>query len=139
MPQILCIDDEQNILDLLTFNLEAAGHTTITATTGADGLRIAADQSPALILLDLMLPDMDGTEVCKQLKASSNTSGIPIIMLTEKDSELDKILGLELGADDYMTKPFSVRELVARVKSHPPPVCATRRFCRHHQARSLDH
>lgn len=117
MPQILCIDDEQNILDLLTFNLEAAGHTTITATTGADGLRIAADQSPALILLDLMLPDMDGTEVCKQLKASSNTSGIPIIMLTEKDSELDKILGLELGADDYMTKPFSVRELVARVKA----------------------
>ena len=117
MPHILCIDDEQNILDLLTFNLEAAGYGTLTATTGADGLAVAISQPPSLILLDLMLPDMDGTEVCKRLKANPMTSSIPIIMLTAKDSEVDKVLGLELGADDYMTKPFSIRELVARVKA----------------------
>ena len=117
MPHILCIDDEQNILDLLTFNLEAAGYSTLTASTGADGLAVAKQAIPSLILLDLMLPDMDGTDVCKQLKADPMTASIPIIMLTAKDSEVDKILGLELGADDYITKPFSVRELVARVKA----------------------
>ena len=117
MAMILCIDDEQNILDLITFNLEAAGYTTIAATTAAEGLSIAFDQSPAAILLDLMLPDIDGLEVCRRLKASSVTSSIPIIMLTAKDSDVDKVLGLELGADDYMTKPFSVKELVARVKA----------------------
>lgn len=117
MPHILCIDDEQNILDLLTFNLEAAGYSTLTASTGADGLAVAKQAIPSLILLDLMLPDMDGTDVCKGLKADPMTASIPIIMLTAKDSEVDKILGLELGADDYMTKPFSVRELVARVKA----------------------
>ena len=117
MAMILCIDDEQNILDLITFNLEAAGYTTIAATTAAEGLSIAFDQSPAAILLDLMLPDIDGLEVCRRLKESSATSSIPIIMLTAKDSDVDKVLGLELGADDYMTKPFSVRELVARVKA----------------------
>ena len=117
MPHILCIDDEQNILDLLSFNLEAAGYSTLTATTGADGLAVAKQAIPSAILLDLMLPDMDGTDVCKGLKADPMTASIPIIMLTAKDSEVDKILGLELGADDYMTKPFSVRELVARVKA----------------------
>ena len=117
MAMILCIDDEQNILDLITFNLEAAGYTTIATTTAAEGLSIAFDQSPAAILLDLMLPDIDGLEVCRRLKESSATSSIPIIMLTAKDSDVDKVLGLELGADDYMTKPFSVRELVARVKA----------------------
>ena len=103
-PLILCIDDEQNILDLLSFNLEAAGYSVITAATAAEGI-IAANQSPAIILLDLMLPDMEGTEVCRRLKNNSLTAGIPIIMLTAKDSEVDKILGLELGADDYITKP----------------------------------
>ena len=117
MSLILCIDDEQNILDLLSFNLEAAGYTVATAATGAEGLSIASTQSPVLILLDLMLPDTEGTEVCKRLKASPATSSIPIIMLTAKDSEVDKVLGLELGADDYMTKPFSMRELIARVKA----------------------
>lgn len=117
MPHILCIDDEQNILALLTFNLEAAGYNTLTATTGADGLAVAKQAMPSMILLDLMLPDMNGTDVCKQLKADPMTASIPIIMLTAKDSEVDKILGLELGADDYITKPFSVRELVARVKA----------------------
>ncbi len=116
-PLVLCIDDEQNILDLLTFNLNAAGFDTATATDGASGLASAANSGPSLILLDLMLPDMEGTEVCKKLKASSLTASIPIIMLTAKDSEVDKILGLELGADDYITKPFSVKELIARIKA----------------------
>ena len=117
MPHILCIDDEPSILQLLTFNLEAAGYNTLTASTGAAGLVVAKQAMPSLVLLDLMLPGMDGMEVCKQLKADPMTASIPIIMLTAKDSEVDKILGLELGADDYMTKPFSVRELVARVKA----------------------
>ena len=117
MPHILCIDDELNILELLTYNLEATGYTVTTAATAKDGLLIATNDPPALIILDLMLPDMDGIELCKRLKAESITSSIPIIMLTAKDSEKDKVLGLELGADDYMTKPFSVRELVARVKA----------------------
>ena len=116
-PLVLCIDDEQNILELLSFNLEASGYETVTATNGTAGLELAVSKAPSLILLDLMLPDMDGTEVCRQLKAGPTTASIPIIMLTAKDSEVDKILGLELGADDYITKPFSVRELIARVKA----------------------
>ncbi len=116
-PLILCVDDEQHILDLLTFNLEAAGYATITAANGTDALALATASTPALVLLDLMLPDLSGMEVCKRLKATPLTAGIPVIMLTAKDSETDKILGLELGADDYVTKPFSVRELTARVKA----------------------
>ena len=116
-PLILCVDDEQNILDLLTFNLQSSGYDTITALDGATALSLAKAQSPALVLLDLMLPDIDGLDVCQRLKASATTSSIPIIMLTAKGSETDKILGLELGADDYITKPFSVRELIARVKA----------------------
>ena len=113
-PLVLCIDDEQNILELLSFNLEASGYDTVTATSGAAGLEQAVSKSPALILLDLMLPKLDGYEVCQRIREFSKT---PIIMLTAKDSEVDKILGLELGADDYITKPFSVRELIARVKA----------------------
>ena len=116
-PLILCVDDEQNILDLLTFNLQSSGYDTTTAQDGAMALEIAKGQTPALILLDLMLPDISGIEVCQRLKESPATASIPIIMLTAKDSETDKILGLELGADDYITKPFSVRELIARVKA----------------------
>jgi len=115
-PTILCIDDEINILALLQFNLESAGYAAVTATTGADGIAAAAGR-PSLILLDLMLPDIDGTEVCSKLKMDPVTASIPIIMITAKDSEVDKILGLELGADDYITKPFSVREVIARVKA----------------------
>ena len=116
-PLILCVDDEQNILDLLTFNLQSSGYETITALDGTTALTLAKAQNPALILLDLMLPDIDGLDVCQRLKAGATTSAIPIIMLTAKGSETDKILGLELGADDYITKPFSVRELIARVKA----------------------
>ena len=114
---ILCVDDEQNILDLLSFNLAAANYQILTAANGTEALSIANTQHPALILLDLMLPDMDGIEVTRRLKASAATASIPVIMLTAKDSETDKVLGLELGADDYITKPFSVREVVARVKA----------------------
>jgi len=116
-PLILCIDDEQHILDLLTFNLQSSGYDTATATDGATGLALATSQSPALILLDLMLPDMDGSDVCRKLKSAPATADIPIIMLTAKGDESDKVLGLEIGADDYVTKPFSVRELAARVRA----------------------
>lgn len=112
---ILCVDDEQNILDLLQFNLETNGYTVITATNGAAA--IAAAPGTDLVLLDLMLPDTDGITVCKKLKSNPITESIPVIMLTAKDSETDKILGLELGADDYITKPFSIRELLARIKA----------------------
>ena len=115
-PTILCVDDEQNILDLLAFNLEEAGYAVITALNGNDGLQVA-EHIPSLILLDLMLPDIGGIEVCRRLKSSPTTASIPIIMLTAKGDEVDKILGLEMGADDYITKPFSVRELIARVKA----------------------
>ena len=114
---ILCVDDEAHILELLTFNLEATGYRVVTAANGEDALTVCQHDRPALILLDIMLPGIDGVEVCRRLKSQSNTQDIPIIMLTAKGDEVDKILGLELGADDYITKPFSVRELVARVKA----------------------
>ncbi|MBR0464803.1 MAG: response regulator transcription factor [Clostridia bacterium] len=114
---ILCVDDEAHILELLTFNLEATGYRVVTTANGEDALTVCQHDRPALILLDLMLPGIDGVEVCRRLKSQTNTQDIPIIMLTAKGDEVDKILGLELGADDYITKPFSVRELVARVKA----------------------
>ena len=116
-PLILCVDDEQHILDLLTFNLEANGYAVMTATNGTDALKTLASIPVSLVLLDLMLPDMDGNSVCQKIRSNPMTATIPIIMLTAKDSETDKVLGLELGADDFVTKPFSVRELVARVKA----------------------
>jgi two-component system phosphate regulon response regulator PhoB len=110
------VDDEPDVLDLVTYNLGLAGFQTETAVDGADALRKARTSSPDLILLDLMLPEMDGLEVCKLLRRDTKTSGIPIIMLTARASELDRIVGLELGATDYVPKPFSPRELVLRVK-----------------------
>ncbi|MDN3955632.1 response regulator transcription factor [Sporolactobacillus laevolacticus] len=113
--KILVVDDEPSIVTLLAFNLKKAGYEVLTATKGTDALRVAKEARPDLIVLDLMLPEMDGMDVCKQLRQEQWF--IPILMLTAKDDELDKILGLELGADDYMTKPFSPREVVARVKA----------------------
>ena len=110
------VDDEPDVLDLVTYNLGLAGFQTETAVDGADALRKARTNSPDLILLDLMLPEMDGLEVCKLLRRDTKTSAIPIIMLTARASELDRIVGLELGATDYVPKPFSPRELVLRVK-----------------------
>ena len=112
---ILIVDDEQPIIDVLVYNLKKEGYRTIEANDGITAVNMALDEKPDLMLLDIMLPKLDGLSVCKRVKNSLN---IPIIMLTAKDGEIDKILGLELGADDYITKPFSVRELVARVKAN---------------------
>ena len=113
---ILIVEDETNIVDILSFNLEREGYNTIEAYDGQTGLQLAREQNPDLILLDLMLPRMDGFEVCRRLRADG--SAIPIIMLTAREEEADKIMGLELGADDYITKPFAIRELLARVNAN---------------------
>jgi two-component system, OmpR family, alkaline phosphatase synthesis response regulator PhoP len=114
---ILVVDDEEHILELIKFNLQKNGYNVITATNGIDALNEVKEHVPQLVLLDLMLPGMDGYEVCKEIRKDSLFCNIPIIMITAKGEEFDKILGLELGADDYITKPFSVRELLARVKA----------------------
>jgi len=114
---ILVIDDEKDILDLVEYNLKDAGYKVLTCAEGRTGLQLARDHKPDLIILDLMLPEVDGKDVCKQLKREKDTESIPIVMLTAKTSELDRVVGLELGADDYVTKPFSPRELVLRVKN----------------------
>ena len=114
---ILAVDDEVHILELISFNLKAAGYHVVTALTGEEALKRCEVERPSLVLLDIMLPGIDGLEVCRRLKGDRMTSNIPSIMLTARGDEVDKILGLELGADDYITKPFSVRELAARVKS----------------------
>jgi two-component system, OmpR family, alkaline phosphatase synthesis response regulator PhoP len=113
--KVLVVDDEQSIVTLLQYNLEQAGFEVVTAMDGAEGKRLAETESPDIIVLDLMLPTLDGMDVCKKLRQQNIMT--PIIMLTAKDDELDKILGLELGADDYMVKPFSPREVIARVKA----------------------
>lgn len=112
---ILVVEDEKAIADILVFNLEREGYATLAAYDGNDGLRLAQEGAPDLILLDVMLPGIDGFEVCKRVRADSDT---PIIMLTAREEETDKVMGLELGADDYITKPFSMRELMARVKAN---------------------
>lgn len=115
MKKILIIDDEKPISDIIKFNLNKEGYETITAFDGREALKKFEEESPDLIILDLMLPELDGLEVAKKVR---KTSHIPIIMLSAKDSEFDKVIGLEIGADDYVTKPFSNRELLARVKAH---------------------
>jgi phosphate regulon transcriptional regulator PhoB len=114
---ILAVDDEQDILALLSYNLQKEGFDVSTATNGEKALALIRENTYDLILLDLMLPGLQGMEICKKLKSSDKYSFIPIIMLTAKSEELDKVLGLEMGADDYITKPFSPRELIARVKA----------------------
>ena len=111
---VLIVEDEENLLAPLRYNLEREGYRVVTATDGGEGLESAREESPNLVILDIMLPTMDGIQVCRILRSES---GVPILMLTAKGEELDKVLGLEMGADDYMTKPFSMRELVARVKA----------------------
>ncbi len=114
---ILIVEDEKDIVKMLDYNLKKEGFRTLIAQDGEDALDAANTKHPDLILLDLMLPGLDGLEVCKTLKAERKTTSIPIIMLTAKSQESDKIVGLELGADDYVTKPFSPGELIARIKA----------------------
>jgi two-component system, OmpR family, phosphate regulon response regulator PhoB len=127
VPAILIVDDERDLLSLLDFNLRQAGFETVLAATGEGALRELRRKVPDLVLLDLMLPDISGTEVCRQVKTDARTKNVPVVMLTAKGEEVDKVVGFELGADDYVTKPFSVRELVLRLKavlrraSAPPP------------------
>jgi two-component system, OmpR family, alkaline phosphatase synthesis response regulator PhoP len=113
-PNILVVEDESSIASFVSLYLKNAGYGVRTASTGSEGLAQVAAQMPSLIVLDLMLPDIDGIEVCKRIR---QTSDVPILMLTARDEDVDKIIGLEVGADDYLTKPFNPRELVARVKS----------------------
>lgn len=117
MPVILVVEDEKNIARVVAYNLEREGYRVNLAKDGEEALDKARRQPPDLILLDLMLPKVDGLEVCRQLRADSRTAQIPIIMLTAKTQEADRVVGLELGADDYIPKPFSPRELIARVKA----------------------
>jgi phosphate regulon transcriptional regulator PhoB len=115
--KILIVDDEKDIVKMLEYNLKKEGYRTAVAYDGEDALSLASREHPDIILLDLMLPGIDGLEVCKTLKKEEKTASVPIIMLTAKTQEADKVVGLELGADDYVTKPFSVKELLARVKA----------------------
>ncbi|MGA2774450.1 MAG: response regulator [Candidatus Omnitrophota bacterium] len=114
---ILIVEDEKDIVKMLDYNLKKEGYKTLVAHDGEDAIDMANTKLPDLILLDLMLPGLDGLEVCKQLKLERKTASIPVIMLTAKAQESDKVVGLELGADDYVTKPFSPRELIARIKA----------------------
>jgi len=115
--KILVVDDEAVLVETIAYNLEQAGYQVITALDGASALQAVHRETPDLIILDIMLPEMDGIEVCRQLRRESNTATTPIMMLTARGEEIDKVVGLEVGADDYVTKPFGRRELLARVRA----------------------
>jgi two-component system phosphate regulon response regulator PhoB len=117
MSRILVIEDEPDIRQVLDYNLRLAGHEVSSAARGLDGLRLVREESPELVILDLMLPDIPGTEVCRTIKDNPQTRSLPVVMLTARSEEIDRVVGFELGADDYITKPFSVRELVLRVRA----------------------
>ncbi|AJA48197.1 alkaline phosphatase synthesis transcriptional regulatory protein PhoP [Clostridium pasteurianum DSM 525 = ATCC 6013] len=115
--KILIVDDEEHIIELIKFNLENSGYKVTFTNNGNDAVKLAKSEIPQLILLDLMIPGLDGYDVCREIRKDPSIATIPVIMITAKSEEIDKILGLELGADDYITKPFSIREMMARVKA----------------------
>jgi two-component system phosphate regulon response regulator PhoB len=117
MARVLVVEDEADLREILRYNLGAAGHEVRLASTGREGLRMAQEQRPDVVLLDVMLPDIPGTQVCKQLKTDAATKGIHVVMATAKGEEIDRVVGFELGADDYVVKPFSVRELLLRIQA----------------------
>jgi len=114
---VLIVDDEKDLVDLVRYHLEKEGFQCLQASDGLTALRLTQEQRPDLLVLDLMLPGLDGLEICRQLRRDPMTASLPIIMLTAKAAEVDRVVGLEIGADDYLVKPFSPRELVARVKA----------------------
>jgi two-component system phosphate regulon response regulator PhoB len=116
-PRILLIEDERGLTDVLSYNLNREGYETLVAHDGTEGLRKAQMQLPDLVILDIMLPGIDGLEVCRQLRAGKQTAKIPILMLTAKSEEMDQVVGFTVGADDYVTKPFSVKVLLERVRA----------------------
>lgn len=115
MARVLVVEDERDLQKVIDFNLRQAGHEVLSALCGRDGLALAYQHLPELVILDLMLPDVGGIEVCKSLKRDPRTRGIPVLMLTAKGEEVDRVVGFELGAEDYVVKPFSVRELLLRI------------------------
>ncbi len=115
--KILVVDDEKDIVDLIAFNLEQEGFSVIRACDGQTAWEAVKAEKPDLVVLDLMIPGISGLEVCRMIRRDAGVQGLPVIMLTAKSDPVDKILGLELGADDYITKPFSVRELIARIRA----------------------
>lgn len=117
MARIVVVEDEIDLQAVLQYNLEQAGHEVLPALRGAEALALVREKRPSLVLLDLMLPDMSGTEICRAIKDNPATRGVPVIMLTAKGEEIDRVVGFELGADDYVVKPFSVRELLLRVNA----------------------
>jgi two-component system, OmpR family, phosphate regulon response regulator PhoB len=117
MARILVVEDETDIRQILAYNLGQSGHEVLTADRGAAGLDLARKERPELVLLDLMLPDISGLEVCRQLKSDRTLREVPVMMLTARSEEIDRVVGFELGADDYVVKPFSVRELILRVQA----------------------
>ncbi len=117
MARILVVEDEKDLQEVLSYNLRQAGHTPLMATAGRDALAAVAEHGPELVLLDLMLPDISGIEICRRLKGNAATKDIPIVMVTAKGDEVDRVVGFELGADDYVVKPYSVRELLLRIEA----------------------
>jgi two-component system phosphate regulon response regulator PhoB len=116
-PSILIVEDEKDLVDLMQYNLRQAGYETFAVQSGDEALALVRTRTPDLVLLDLMLPGLPGTEVCRQLKSSARTRHVPVIMVTARGEEIDRVVGFELGADDFVTKPFSMRELVLRVRA----------------------
>jgi len=116
-PLILVVEDEKDLAELVLFNLEKAGYETLSARSGDEALALTRTRTPDLVLLDLMLPGIPGTEVCRQLKSTARTRHVPVIMVTARSEEVDRVVGFELGADDFVTKPFSMRELILRVRA----------------------